>query len=235
MTDNAVAQQAALTRVLSESELTAGAAETDQPAAPDIRPDRARQFAGPGLSRMRTDWPAADRAKLGEIEFITRRQLQERFKGAFDLMDQIFLAVREPAMEDGRIRMGIDGRPRWVCDEHGNPVEDWAGLGDEQRKRFLHAITVHLFEWQQVEADVWGEAMFAKVAWEEKFSNGYLALPGWEGKNKPTIDDRTQTGVKNSIEERYFAVFCAVLSKKAEAVVRAMIRIQKLLETSYPA
>ena len=71
-------------------------------------------------------------------------------------------------------------------------MEDWSLLGHTQRSDFLDAITMHLWEWEQGAVDAWAEAMYAKVAWEEKFANGYIKLPGNAISGKPTIDDRTR-------------------------------------------
>jgi hypothetical protein len=49
---------------------------------------------------------------------------------------------------------------------------------------------------------------------------------------KPTIDDRTQWGHQFSAEERYFAVFRSVLSRKADALVRSMERLRRMLEST---
>ena len=111
-------------------------------------------------------------------------------------------------------------------------MEDWSLLGHTQRSDFLDAITMHLWEWEQTAVDAWAEAMYAKVAWEEKFANGYIKLPGNAISGKPTIDDRTQTGHSFSAQERYFAVYCSALSRKADALVRSMTRIQRLLENT---
>ena len=77
---------------------------------------------------------------------------------------------------------------------------------------------------------MWGDAMFAKVLWEQRFSEGFRLLPGAAISGKPTIDDRTQVGHSHSGQDRYFAVFQSVISRQADALVRNLIRIQRLLE-----
>jgi hypothetical protein len=100
-------------------------------------------------------------------------------------------------------------------------------LTDRRREHFLHQISAHLFEWEQASQDLWGEAMFAKAAWEERFAWGYTTS---EGK---TIDDRTQRARQASQEERYFAIYRTLLSRKADALVRSMQLInQRLKDTT---
>jgi hypothetical protein len=74
---------------------------------------------------------------------------------------------------------------------------------------------------------MWGSAMFAKGIWEEAFAYGYTTPRG-----KFTIDDRTQFGHLQSIEERYFAIFQSVLSRRADALVRSLQRLENMLMQS---
>lgn len=220
-------------RVLAESDQPADAT-AEEGLAPDIPPDRTRQFRYTNFSRMRMSWIGDDLVRLEEIQATANRALQARFKKAFDLMDEVWLCVREPLADEstGEIRLASDGRPRWREDEHGNPVENWGRLDDRTRERFLFAITTHLFEWETAAVDLWAEAMYSKVQWEEAFANGFIRMPGNQVSGRPTIDDRTQTGHAFSAQERYFAVFCSALSRKADALVRSLTRIQRLLENT---
>ena len=75
-------------------------------------------------------------------------------------------------------------------------------------------------------SDAWGEAMFAKAMWEETFSIGYSASVSG------TIDDRTAAGRIGAAEERYFAIFMTLYSRKAEAITRSMALLgQRLKDT----
>jgi hypothetical protein len=151
---------------------------------------------------------------------------------AFAVVERIHRYVRTPVvdMATGAVQSYPDGTPMWETDSTGMPTEDWSQLGDRERESLLFTIATWLFDWELKAVDEWAQAMYAKVQWEEKFARGFIALPGMQVSGRPTIDDRTQWGHQFSAEERYFAVFRAVLSRKADALVRSMNRLSRLLE-----
>lgn len=202
---------------------------TEEPATPEVPSDRKRNFRSPNFSRMRTTWRGEDKIVIEEIKVQARKVTEALFPEAHGIMDRLYLAVREPLIgPDNQVRTGPDGRPVWRCHDNGSPVENWTLLSDHDRRNALFEITTHLFEWEQRAAELWGEAMFAKVSWEERFADGFM-----EPQGRQTVDDRVQAGTKSSIEERYFAVFKALLSRKADALVRTMGRLeQRLKDTS---
>lgn len=216
-------------RVLSDADrpLSPGG---DEPTEPDLPDDRRRNFRSPNFSRMRTSWRGEDKIIIEEIKVQAEKLMRAQFGDAFAIMDRLYNLVREPEVNpaDGTLRLGPDNRPRWKVHANGMPVEDWSNLGDRDRLQFLYEITTHLFTWEQRAAELWGEAMLAKVAWEERFADGFRSLEG-----RQTVDDKVQAGVRYSIEERYFGVFQSIISRRAEALVRAMSRLeQRLKDTS---
>jgi len=199
------------------------------PIEPDPHVDRMRTFSHTSWARMRTQWGDEDRLLVDEIKVQARRVIRDRFKVSFDLIDEIYLTVRKPLADrqTGEVLVDLEGRPRWEQDERGNPVEDWSRLGDRKRNGYLDTIAIHLFDWELAAAEMWGESMFAKGKWEEAFAAAYMAA-----NRGGTVQDKTQRGHSYSMEHRYFAIFTAVLSKQAEAVVRSMNRIQGVLENT---
>lgn len=208
--------------------------DREQPLEPDIPPDRTRQFTHTSFSRMRVSWTGEDSERLAEVKAVADDIIRTEFRTAFAVMTRLHKSVRTPLVEEdtGVLRTYPDGTPMWETDELGVPAEDWSQLSDHDREAMLFTIVTWLFEWELKAVDEWAQAMFAKVQWEEKFARNFTALPGIQISGKPTIDDRTQWGHRNSAEERYFAVFRSVLSRKADAVVRSMVRLQKLLENT---
>lgn len=224
MTDaeDAARQQAQIQRVLHESGRVG-----DEPLQLDPRPDRVRTFRGVNLSRMRRSWRPDDYVIMQEISAQAERWLQTRFLAAFDIMDRIFSVVRTPRIgSDDKPLLDASKRPVWEVNDLGMPKEDWSALGDRDRLGFLYEITTHLFEWEQSEADQWGLAMYAKGVWEESFALGFTAPAG----GKVTVESSSQAGHLASMEDRYFAIFQAVLSRRAEALVRSMTRIEQRLK-----
>jgi hypothetical protein len=216
-------------RALGDSENPLDPGE-ESPLTPDPPPDRTKNLTRTSFSRMRTTWQGEDAVRLEEVKYQAERLMRDQFKVALDLMDQLYETIRTPRTDDdGMPARGPGGRLLWVCDEDGNPDDDWSRLTPQLRSRFLFAITTHLYEWEQHSVTLWGEAMFAKVQWEEKFAAGFLNLPGVSISGKPTEADRTQAGHRHSIDNRYFAVFQAILSRKADALVRSLTRLQRLL------
>jgi hypothetical protein len=196
----------------------------EDPLAPDIHPDRTRQFRSVNFSRMRTSWTPDEKIKMMEINRLADQVIQERFLDAYDIMDRLFMVVREPEMIDGKPQLDSLKRPVYKRNEAGFFIEDWSRLMDRDREQFLNELMTHLFHWSQEAAQLWGDALFAKGLWEEAFATGFKSASG-----RMTVDDKTQTGHLYGIEQRYFGIFQAVLSRRADALVRALERIERRL------
>jgi hypothetical protein len=206
----------------------------EEPLAPDIPPDRTRRFTHTSFSRMRTEWRGDDAERLAVVSATAREIIRSEFRMALAVTERIHRYVRTPLInhETGEVQAYPDGTPMWETDELGCPVEDWALLTDDARKGLMLTIATWLGEWELKSAELWAEAMYAKVQWEEAFSRGFIALPGAVISGKPTIDDRTQWGHHSSADERYFAVFRSALSRAAEGEVRSMGRLLRVLEAT---
>lgn len=197
------------------------------PLTPSVLGERARTFKHTGLSRMRTSWGPDEQLVMDEIRTRARMVVRHEFRAAFALMEEIHRLVRTPLVDKstGEIMTNLDGSWRWEANEFGNPVEHWERLGDAQRDGLMHTIATHLYEMELKAVDMWGESMFAKGRWEEVFAHAFIAPEG-----RLTVDDRTQRGQDASMEARYLAIFKAVVSKQADAVIRSLTRIQGVLE-----
>lgn len=218
-------------RVIDNSDNPADVTQ-ESPSEPTTPTERMTRFKQLGLSRMRTEWPGADRDALVVLKAEADRLIREQFRGFLSIMDRIHRCVRAPLIdaETGEYKTYPDGSPMWELDEWGDPAEDWSRIDDRTREGILHSLAIRLAEWEMLSADNWVEAMYAKVVWEEKFANGFIALPGREVAGKPTIEDRTQFGNRYSSEERYFAVFKSGVSKKADSIVKSAARLYFLFE-----
>lgn len=205
------------------------AADREEPLAPDLPPDRTRRFTHVSFARMRTDWKPEDKIKLQEVGRLADRAVAAAFPDAWWLIERLYGVVREKVVQGatGEVMRDTAGHTRWKRNAMGFYIEDWSRLGDAERDDFLHELAIHLIEWRQQAAVMWGSAMFAKGIWEEAFAYGYTTVPG-EGR-RLTVDDRTQAGHLASIEERYFAIFQSVLSRRADALIRSLERIEALL------
>jgi hypothetical protein len=174
---------------------------------------------------MRTDWPKEDKIKIQEITRLADQVLAARFADAWWLLERLYRVVREPrTTTDGVIIKDLAGHIQWKRNAEGFYIEDWSRLGDAERSDFLHELVIHMVEWGQQAATMWGSAMFAKGIWEEAFAYGYTTPRG-----KLTIDDRTQQGHLASIEERYFAIFQSILSRRGDALLYSMRRLETML------
>ena len=226
-----------LERALDDMERPEEATD-EQPMEVDTPPDRTRQMTHTGFSRMRMTWGPADGERLEIVRGAAREIISQEFRVVDVVMSRLHRRVREPLLvideatgrPTGEIRTYPDGSPMWVTDEDGVPAENWGAITADDRSWLMWTIVSWLREWEMKAVDAWAEAMFAKVAWEEKFARGFVAMPGSQPAGKPTIDDRRQWGQQFSAEERYFAVFRAYLSKAADAQVRSMNRMYRMLE-----
>jgi len=199
----------------------------DESTEVDIHPDRTRESRTPGFSRMRTDWNSPEAAHVRSLNNLITRRLMTRFADAYELMNDIWLVVRTPVVDDnGEISTDEYGQPLWVRTEAGNYVEDWDKLGLRQREHFLFSIVTRLYEWQQTAGEAWAESMFAKAMWEERFAEGFGLSEG------RTVDDRTHSGTRHSQQERYFAIFQASYSRRADALMNSLKGIELRLSQS---
>jgi hypothetical protein len=191
----------------------------DQPAEVTLPEERARKFRTVGLSRMRTDWNDPEKITINRVKRLVQTRYEEAFADAELILYGLLNTIREPVTNaDGEIVPGPDGLPEWRRNSTGTFVEDWGKLTHREREKYLFQITTGIYLWEQRAADVWGEAMLAKAAWEDAFSIGYEMLEG----TKPTIDDRTARGRLESRDEKYFALYLSWFSRKADALVRTM-------------
>jgi hypothetical protein len=200
----------------------------ETPAEVDIAPDRTRENRTPNFSRMRVEWHREDASVMGEIHDTIERVMLQTFADAYAVMSEVFDVVRDPVRDAGGAAV-LDGHGFicWARGPSGNYREDWSRLGVREREHFIYKISTSLFDWKQRAADMWGEAMFAKAQWEERFALGFESLEG-----RSTVDARQQRGRLASQEERYFGIFKSILSRKADALVSSLELINQRLKDS---
>lgn len=194
--------------------------EADNPGEVRVHEDHTRENRTPGFTRMRTDWHGPEKAQVDSLRGIVDGRIMTLFPDAFVVMADLFEIVREPVFNQATGEPILDPRGMvvWARNENGAFIEDYSRLGLREREDLLFRITSNLFEWQQTRADLWGDAMFAKAQWEEAFSDGFINTPG----TRPTVDDKTNRARSHATDERYFAIFQTLMSKKADAVVQSM-------------
>lgn len=203
----------------------------DKTVEVELHEDRTKEFTGPNFARMRTrtDWDAPEARMVNELLATAEGVIHQKFADAFAVMDSLYLLIREPIVDKqtGELATDIYGYHLWEPSEFGGPKEDWSQLTGRDREHFLMQITTRLFDWEQRAQDLWGEAMFAKIAYEEQFAYGYLAALSKRAEN-----DRVQSGRAAAAESRHLGVMKTLLSRKAEALVRAMTLLgQRLKDT----
>jgi hypothetical protein len=201
----------------------------DDEAAADPKVDveaEADWFRAPGFQRMKTAWEGDDKRQMDRIQVTIDRVVFETFTDAYAVMSDIYDLVREPMIQEGgEIQTDPAGFTLWARNPlTGAYIEDWSNLTIRQREDFLFRITTSLFEWEQRAADLHTRAMFSKGMFVEKFAIEYDApISG-------TIDDRNARGNKEAAEDRYFALMNSAVSRKAEALVRAMTNLMLRLK-----
>ncbi|THA72462.1 hypothetical protein E6R60_26385 [Streptomyces sp. A0642] len=209
------------------------AREADEPADVDIDPDRTRETATTGFSRMRTDWRAGDAAEIDGIVQQARGVIHREFPGIYLILNELWGLVRQPVLKDentGEYVTDIFGWPEWVRLPSGAYKEDYSRLTYREKDDFLLRITTGLLEWHQVATEKWLEAMLAKVRWEETMAEGFIAPAG-----RVTVEERTQRGRAHATQDRYHAVFRTALSRSAEQLVRSVELIGQRLKDSLTA
>ncbi len=203
------------------------APESDDLTKPPAPPSLQDVFRNPGWQRMRLDWRSEDGDRLRSVLRTVDDRVIENFADAFVLMHELFEVVRKPEVDaDGAAMLDRHGFPIWKRTPAGGWEEDWTALGSREREQFLFQITTRLFDWELRAADAWGEAMFARAMWEERFSIDFDApISG-------TIEDRTAVGKMGAADERYFALFVSLYSRKSESIVRSLNLLGQRLKDS---
>lgn len=184
------------------------------------------QSRTPRFTRMRFDWPTReerqvmDRARIG-----VNTRIVNEFRDAYFILNAIYDVIREPELDvNGNVKVDQFGMTVWAKTPTGFYIEDFTKLTRKQMEHFVGLITTRLFEWEQMAADLYAEALFAKAQFEERFAISFDApLSG-------TVDDRRASANRDAAEERYFAIFETHLSRRADAIVRSMDRLSQRLK-----
>lgn len=202
--------------------------EADRRPEVDLHDDRTREFSHLGLSRMRLDWREGDAQAMVDLHRMIENVVLEHFGAAYQIMNDLYEIVREPnVLEGGEIETDEHGFTVWERNESGAFIEDYSRLGSKEVKDFLFKITTRLFQWEQDAAKLWGDSMFAKAVWEQQLAQGYQDS---RSNGARTVEDRTQAARVSAREDRLFALFQSVVSKRADAVVRSMSLLSQRLK-----
>lgn len=205
------------------------AKEAEQQMEVEVHDDRTREVSSTSLSRMRLDWSPEDRQAVDDLHEVVERRMLALFGDAYRVINDLYEIVRQPVVDDdGVIQKDEYGWTVWDRDPlSGGYLENYALLTGSQVKHLLFQITTRLFEWEQTAADLWGDSMFAKAQWEAQIAQGFEAS---KTAGNRTVEDRTQYARRVSREERYFAIFQTLISRKADALVRSLERLGQRLK-----
>lgn len=118
--------------------------------------ERSRQFSSLSFSRMRTSWRADQMPSIHRMHEAVDAVMLNEFGGAYQLMNDLFDAVREVEVDEdtGEVLVDDNGFPVWSRNPTGSYIEDWSRLTTRQRENFLFGITTNLWEWQQIAANM---------------------------------------------------------------------------------
>lgn len=201
--------------------------ELERTAEASITTERKTLFRTPGWHRLRVNWRNEDVVILTQAQSAVQERMIHVFRDAYQTMYEIYAVVRTPVVDEhNSVVLDRDGFPTWKRSPAGNYEEDYTRLTESEKERFLFSITTRLFAWEQSAADIWGEAMFAKAQWEERFAIAFDApMSGTEA-------DRTAKGNMDAAEEKYFALFLSLYSRKADSLVRSMALLGQRLKDS---
>lgn len=206
------------------------AADADAPVEIELHDDRTRETRTPSFRRMNTSvhWSDPDAAVVTGMLGMVENLIMMEFADAFQMMNRIWDKVRQPVTDDqGTVQLDRFGYPLWARTSDGGYVEDFSLLNKDDRENLIFVIHTHLVEWEQRSAQLHGEAMLAKVAWEESYSRAFQTPTG-----RVTEADRTAHGKVDSMEERHRAIFRSMISRHAEALIRSISLLGQRLKDS---
>lgn len=202
--------------------------DEDKPTEVDLHEDRTREIRAKAFARMRTDWNGPDGVAVAAVVGQADMLILQTFASAYSVMNDLWDIVREPEVNEqtGEMLKDAHGFVIWKRGPGGNYIEDFSRLGKNQKDHLLHRITTNIFGWEQDAANIWGESMFSKAMFEERFADQFGHAPG----SRPTVDDRTQFARRESADERYFAIYKSLVSRKADALVASLKLISQRLK-----
>lgn len=197
--------------------------ETHEEALPEESPHWGRT---PKFARMRFDWGSREERLVIETgRAAVDSRIMKEFADAFSVFSEIYSIIRKQTVsENGDPIFDSLGQPVWERNSDGSFVEDFSALSHRQMRHFIGVITTRLFYWEQITADIWSEAMFAKARFEERFAIAF------DNPMSGTVDDRRSAGNRDAAEERYFAIHMTHLSRRADAIVRSADRLSQRLK-----
>jgi hypothetical protein len=192
----------------------------------ELHEDRKPIFRSIGLSKMNTSWSGPDGEVVGMAIGAADKWLVKTFPMAFECLNKFWWVVREPEVDEETAEILIDhlGQPVWKRHPNGTYIEDWTKVTHALRSEMMTVITSYLFEWEQKAANAWGEAMFSKGIYEEYFAVMYKAASG------RAVEDREQAARRGADVDRMFGIYCSLLSRKADALIKSMERIGQRLK-----
>lgn len=203
-------------------------AEADTPATASLPEERDRKSRAPGFARMRLDWGSDERSVVAAARRAVAQRLLVDFADAYEIVHQVYDAVREPEVnpETGEVLLDRHGLTVWRKTPGGGYLEDFTKLTRKRREHLILQITTRIFEWRQRAGWSWQDAMFAKAVWEETYARAY------EAPMAGTIQDRKAAGDRSAAEDRYFAIYLTSYSRQAEQLVDAMELLGQRLKDS---
>lgn len=203
-------------------------AEADKGMVVEVHDDRTRENTTTSMSRMRTDWGEEDKFAVEGLHEVIENRMLVLFGDAYRIMNDLYDIVRAAETDDeGTVLVDGHGFPLWMRNASGGFVEDYSRLTSHDLRHLLFQITTRLFDWEQKRDALWGDSMFAKAQWEQALAASY---EGAREAGVRTVEDRTQAARRVSREERLFAIFLAVLSRRADSLTRSMERLGQRLK-----
>ena len=185
------------------------------------------RFRSPGFTGLSLNWTKENNAVLNRARSIAQDWLDENFGDVYRLMNEIFDIVRDKKTDAaGEFLTDSHGLAIWKTNKYGRPVEDWGRLTRAQRDTYLFTIVTSLFLWRQRANDGWLESMGAKAQWDEAFGGHFESLVSG------TIEDRESHAKVEAQEERMFAILMEFRRRAAEALIKDMDQLARILESS---
>lgn len=205
----------------AQEDAHAAAEEVDRDIS-DSMPDEEPEVLSrtPRFHRMRTEWAPSEGAIMSGVKAEVQRVLDTVFRDAMGLILEIQDTIRVPMIIDG-----IESDTQWRRNAYGVIEEDFTRLTQKQISDYLGRLAVRLFAWEQEAASLWGDALFAKAHFEERYAIAYDEPTG-----RQTVDHRQAYANADAAEERYHAVFRTLVSRHADALVRSMERLCQRLK-----
>lgn len=173
---------------------------------------------------LRWDWHDEDATVIDAIHTKVDARIREEFRVGYNALANLFMQARIPDEDEFGNAKVFNGEIIWRKNPDGSVMENWANVESKYLDAFvLNASLFNVYAGGEA-IDAKMEAVFAKYAHDDAYSEHYHKLA------KGTIKDKESIATLATAEDRYFAMYKAYYFKKKEDFITRLDNMVRRVE-----